>query len=66
VTAELNIPQAKIRTRANGQGAFKFSVKGGTYSVTISADGFLPQSKSVTVRDGEQVVFNVELHPKER
>ncbi len=64
VQAELEIPQARIKTRANAQGAFTFRVEGGTYSVNISAPGYIKQSKNVTVRDGDQAIFNVDLHPK--
>lgn len=63
VAALLEIPQAKIKTRASAQGAFTVRLPGGTYNVNISAPGFLSQSKTVTVRDGEQAIFNVDLHP---
>jgi hypothetical protein len=64
VTADLEIPQAKIKTKANGLGAFTFRLEGGTYTVNISAPGYLSQSKSVSVKDGDQAIFNVDLHPK--
>ncbi len=64
VAADLEIPQLKIKTRANPSGAFSFRLEGGTYTVNISAPGYLPQSKSVTVKDGDQAIFNVDLHPK--
>jgi hypothetical protein len=38
-------------------------VPGGTYSVIISAKGFITQQKSVTVKDGDQAIFNVDLFP---
>ncbi|MBI3182542.1 MAG: carboxypeptidase regulatory-like domain-containing protein [Myxococcales bacterium] len=64
IDAELEIPQVRIRTRANAKGEFTFKVRGGTYTVSISASGYLPQSKTVTVKDGDQAIFNVDLHPK--
>jgi hypothetical protein len=62
VPALLEIPQAKIKTRATGEGAFTVRIPGGTYHVIISAPGFLSQTKTVTVRNGEQAIFNVDLH----
>jgi hypothetical protein len=64
VVAELELPQAKIRTRAAADGTFTFEVVGGVYTVNISAPGYRSQSKSVTVKDGDQAIFNVDLHPK--
>jgi hypothetical protein len=58
----LEIPQAKIKTRATAEGAFTVRIPGGTYHVIISAPGFLSQTKTVTVRNGEQAIFNVDLH----
>ena len=64
IAAELEIPEAKIKTKANPQGAFSFRVPGGTYTVRISATGYLTQTKNVTVKDGDQAIFNVDLSPK--
>ncbi len=64
ISADLAIPQAKIRTKATAQGAFSFRLEGGTYTVTISAPGYVTQTKNVTVKDGDQAIFNVDLHPK--
>ena len=64
IAAALEIPQAKIKTRANASGAFTFRLEGGTYTVNISAPNYLSQSKSVTVKDGDQAIFNVDLYPK--
>ncbi len=66
VAAELEIPEAKLKARASATGAFSLRVPGGTYRVIISADGYLTQNKSVTVRDGDQAIFNVDLHPSSR
>ncbi len=64
VAADLALPQAKIKTKASASGAFAVRLEGGTYTINISAPGYLSQSKSVTVKDGDQAIFNVDLHPK--
>lgn len=64
VTANLSIPEASIKAKADAQGAFVFRLTGGTYTVTISAKGFVTQTKQVTVKDGDQAIFNVDLQPK--
>lgn len=66
LAATLRIPQAKVRTRTDAKGAFTVRVKGGSYRITISAPGHLPQTKSVKVLDGEQAIFNVDLFPRQR
>lgn len=66
VAATLLIPQAKVKARTDAKGAFTFKVKGGTYRITISARGYLSQSKLVTLKDGEQAIFNVDLFPRQR
>lgn len=64
IPADLEIPQAKIKTKADAKGAFTFRLEGGTYTVKISAPGYITQSKDVTVKDGDQAIFNVDLYPK--
>jgi hypothetical protein len=64
IQADLELPKLKIKTRANAEGSFSFRVEGGVYLVKISAPGYLSQSKSVTVKDGDQAIFNVDLHAK--
>ncbi|MCP3104169.1 carboxypeptidase regulatory-like domain-containing protein [Myxococcus sp. K15C18031901] len=66
VAATLLIPQAKVKAKTDAKGAFTFRVKGGTYRITISARGFLSQSKRVTLKDGEQAIFNVDLFPRQK
>jgi len=64
VSAQLEIPEAKVKTRAAGStGAFTFRIPGGTYSLIISAPGFITQTKTVTVKDGDQAIYNVDLSP---
>lgn len=66
LVATLVIPSAKVRTRTDAQGTFSLKLKPGTHKITISAKGHLTQVKSVTVRDGEQAIFNVDLFPRGR
>lgn len=66
VSAQLELPQAKVKTRTAANGSFTIRVPGGTYSVIISAPRFITQTKTVTVRDGDQAIFNVDLHPTSR
>jgi hypothetical protein len=64
--ATLVIPGAQVSTRTDAQGSFSVKLKPGTYRITISAKGHLTQTKSFTVRDGEQAIFNVDLFPRSR
>jgi len=64
VAADLEVRELRLKAKASAQGSFSFQVPGGTYTVTISAPGFLAQTKSVTVKDGDQAIFNVDLHPR--
>jgi len=64
VPASLEIPEAKVKTRATSStGGFTIRIPGGTYSLIISSKGYITQSKTVTVKDGDQAIFNVDLHP---
>ena len=40
-------------------------VKGGTYSVTYSADGYISKNLTVTISDYQQVIQNIALMPEE-
>lgn len=64
IQANLEIPEANIRAKANDKGSFTFKVIGGTYTVNISGKGFLTQSKQLVVKDAEQAILNVDLQPK--
>lgn len=64
IQANLEIPEAKIKAKANAVGAFTFKVVGGTYTVNISGKGFLSQTKQLIVKDAEQAILNVDLQPK--
>ncbi len=64
VAATLEIPEAKLRVVADEKGAFSVQLPAGTYTVTISAPRFITQTKSVSVKDGDQAIFNVDLYPR--
>jgi uncharacterized membrane protein len=64
VVAQLEIRELKQTIAADEGGAFSVQIPGGKYTVRISATGFVTQTKTVTVRDGDQAIFNVDLAPK--
>jgi uncharacterized membrane protein len=64
VVAQLEIRELKQTIDADEAGAFSVQIPGGKYTVRISAGGFVAQTKTVTVRDGDQAIFNVDLTPK--
>jgi uncharacterized membrane protein len=64
VVAQLEIRELKQTIAADEGGAFSVQIPGGKYTVRISAAGFVTQTKTVTVRDGDQAIFNVDLAPK--
>lgn len=63
ISASLTLAEAEISTRADNTGAFVVRVLGGSYSVVVSAPGFVTQTRKVTVKDGDQVIFNMTLRP---
>ena len=46
------------------EGNYHRPIKGGTYSVTYSAENYYPKTITVSVADGQSVVQNVQLVPK--
>lgn len=64
VAAKLEIKELKQTIAADADGAFSVQIAGGKYTVRITATGFVTQTKTVTVRDGDQAIFNVDLAPK--
>ncbi len=63
IRAKLEIPELNQQASADEKGAFLFTVPGGSYRVIISAPGYRSQVKRVSVKDGDQAIFNVDLHP---
>ncbi len=64
VPAELVVRPGQRRVRADARGAFSLTLPAGSYTVTISAPGFVPQVKPFSVNDAEQAIFNVDLSPR--
>jgi hypothetical protein len=64
VSATLEIPENNTKTQADPNGAFLLQLPNGTYHVVISAPGYITQTKQVTLSEGDQAIFNVELHPR--
>jgi hypothetical protein len=66
VTARISVAELGVYTRADGQGAFRFDVPPGRYTLTVEAEGYLPQTKVITVGQGEQHIYNLELQKEAR
>jgi hypothetical protein len=64
--AVLAIPEARVRLRTDARGTFQVQLKQGRYRVIFSAPGHITQTKEISVREGEQAIFNVDLFPKSR
>jgi len=64
VSAQLEIKELKQTIACDDAGAFTVQIPGGKYTVRITASGFVTQTKTVTVQDGDQAIFNLDLAPK--
>jgi hypothetical protein len=64
--AQLRVPEAKVSTRAAADGAFQVRLAPGRYTVVFSARGYVTQSRTVDVAEGDQTIFHVNLSPVER
>ena len=64
IAAQLEIAEAKAKVAVDAEGMFRLDVPGGSYTVVISAPGYLEQKKQVKVASGDRAIFNVELHPR--
>jgi hypothetical protein len=49
--------------RSNAKGEFLFEVPSGAYRLTINVPGYLSQTKTIEVGEGDQAIFNVDMHP---
>jgi hypothetical protein len=61
VAARITITELGLDVVADGQGAFRFDVPPGRYTLVVEAEGFLPQTKVIAVGQGEQHIYNLEL-----
>lgn len=64
VTVRVIELKSKVAVKADGR--FVLQVPGGTYTIAIDAPGYVAQTKSVQVADGDQAIFHVELQPVPR
>jgi Carboxypeptidase regulatory-like domain len=64
VAARLEIRELKQTIDADAAGSFSVQIPEGKYTIRISATGFVPQTKSVSVKESDQAIFNVDLAPK--
>jgi TonB-dependent receptor len=63
-SANIHIPSLQIGTAADLDGAFLLArVPVGTHEIVISHLGYVKVTRTVTVREGETTVLNVELEP---
>lgn len=62
LAARLTIAEAKLTVNASAAGEFKVAVPGGRYVVKIDAPGYRSQTKVVEVADGDQAIFNIDMH----
>jgi carboxypeptidase family protein len=66
VPASLRVVEADVKARASLNGHFALRVPGGHYTVVIEAPGYISQTKVVDVADGDEAIFNIDLHPAAR
>jgi hypothetical protein len=66
VAAVLKVPEAQISTRTGSDGRFNVRVPGGKYTVVFEAPGYVRQTKTVEVADGDQAIFYVDLSREDR
>lgn len=66
VSALLRIPEARINTRTGADGRFTVRLPGGKYTVVFEAPGYVRQTKTVEVADGDQAIFYVDLSREDR
>jgi hypothetical protein len=66
VAATVRILEAKVRTKVGSDGRFMVRVPGGRYTVTIEAPGFVAQTLSVELADGDHAIFDCDLEPLRR
>jgi hypothetical protein len=65
VKATLTIREARMNTRVDRDGRFTVRVPGGRYTIVFAARGYVPQTKTVDLADGDQALFYIDLSPGE-
>jgi hypothetical protein len=62
--AHLFIVEPNIKARAGSDGRFLIRLPGGHYTVRFEAPGYVAQTKVVDVADGDEAVFDIDLHAR--
>jgi hypothetical protein len=63
LSARLHVLEADLAATTGSNGEFSVKVPGGRYRITLEVPGYIPQTKAVEVADGDQVIFNIDMHP---
>lgn len=63
LSARLHVLEADLAATTGSNGEFSVKVPGGRYRITLDVPGYIPQTKAVEVADGDQVIFNIDMHP---
>ncbi|MCX4390863.1 carboxypeptidase regulatory-like domain-containing protein [Micromonospora peucetia] len=64
--AEVRVVEAGLTTRTGADGTFRLGMPGGTYTVQVSALGFVRHEATVTVKTGETLTLPVAMVPVPR
>ena len=66
VKATVKVSSVNLTIPIKGDGRFVVQVPGGKYTLTIEAPGYVSQTKTVEVADGDQAIFHCDLQPQAR
>ncbi|MFO0595289.1 MAG: carboxypeptidase regulatory-like domain-containing protein [Myxococcaceae bacterium] len=61
LAATVRVVELKLKLQAKADGRFSAEVPKGRYTVVIEAKGYLSQTKTVEVSEGDQAIFHAEL-----
>lgn len=64
VAATVALKETSATSPTGPDGTFALSLPSGVYTVTISADGYVAQTKKISMREGESAIYNVNLVPR--
>lgn len=62
-TATVSVVEAKRKLTVSGDGRFDIDLPGGSYKVVVEAPGYLTQSRTVNLADGDHTIYYFELRP---
>ena len=63
--ATVTVVEAKQKIAVSGDGRFALELPGGSYKVVVEAPGYLSQSRTVNLADGDQTIYYFELRPSQ-